>query len=205
LTSIVDEAVALGSYPSVFIDVPGNWAEDAINALAFKGYVHGFPGNIFKPNSFVTRAEFVVILSNAFATGASSGTTASFVDVPANAWYAKKLAWAIGRSLVVGISANRFGPSTEISREQVAVFVRRYAESFNIPLADMRVKTLFADDRQISPYAAASVYKLQTAGLISPKPGNLYDPKGKATRAEVADIVYRLLEKGGYFSASAAQ
>jgi hypothetical protein len=188
---------------SRFIDITGHWAEHVINALAIRGYVHGFPDNTYLPNDSTTRAQFVAILSNIFATGTNELTPTggfSFTDVPATAWYAGSLAWAAQKSLVVGYSATEFAPDEDINREQLAVLIVRFAKAFNIPLTDAAERITFADGDTISPYAVESVYTARANGLVVGKPGNLYDPKGKSTRAEVAAVIYRLLEKGQYLA-----
>ncbi|MDR1617013.1 MAG: S-layer homology domain-containing protein, partial [Syntrophomonadaceae bacterium] len=92
----------------------------------------------------------------------------------------------------------RFGPDDNITREQLAAIIMRYAGYANKQFPVTRQFVTFADDAQIADYAKNAVQALYNGGIISGKPDNIFDPAGNATRAEVAAMLHRfILASGG--------
>ncbi|MDR1616457.1 MAG: S-layer homology domain-containing protein, partial [Syntrophomonadaceae bacterium] len=96
--------------------------------------------------------------------------------------------------IVSGIGDNKFAPDAEITRQDLAAIITRYAEYANKQFPATRQFVTFADDAQIADYAKSSVQSLYNGGIISGKPNNIFDPTGNATRAEVAAMMHRFIE-----------
>ena len=117
-----------------------------------------------------------------------------FEDVPSGQWYSEAVAWAAQNGIVSGMGDGLFAPNSDITREQMATILYRYEQfSGKIP-PDIVADREFSDWDDISDYAKNPVNVLTAQGIINGKPGNLFDPKGTATRAEVAAMLHRFLE-----------
>ncbi|MBR5542862.1 MAG: S-layer homology domain-containing protein [Oscillospiraceae bacterium] len=177
-----------------FTDVnEDDWFCDCVKALAEKNIISGMGNNTFAPKKNISRAQFVTILAN-LEQANLSGTETPFDDVPTDAWYAKAVAWAYNEGIVTGVGAKTFAPNANISRQDMAVMLMRYVENVaKITLSETVAQAAFADDSSISSYAREAVYAMQRAAVIGGKTGNVFDPKGNATRAESAKMIYVLM------------
>jgi hypothetical protein len=107
-------------------------------------------------------------------------------------WYSKALAWAVDAGLTDGLN-----PMGNVTREQLVTLLHRYAEYAKLTLPQSVETVEFADSGEVADYAQAAVSALQQAGVVSDKPGLRFDPKGTATRAEVAQVLRRFVEVTG--------
>ena len=114
--------------------------------------------------------------------------TGKFTDVKADAYYAPYVNWAAQTGIVEGVTAITFAPDTNINREQMAVIMANYAKKLGCDLPKTLQAVTFADNAQISSWAKDAVKVMQQAGILAGKNGNKFDPKGTATRAEVATV-----------------
>lgn len=179
----------------VFTDTAGHWAENVIKIVVEKGLLLGTGDNKFSPDLEVTRGMLVTILGRLANADVSSYESSKFADVDFEQYYAKSIAWAAEAGIVAGVADDRFAPDTAITREQLAVIFMNYTKFAEIDLEKTTDEiTDFADVNEISSWAKSSVLDAQKAGLINGKENNRFDPKGTATRAEVAAIVVRLLD-----------
>jgi hypothetical protein len=117
-----------------------------------------------------------------------------FSDVPADAYYRTALEWAAANGIISGIGGGLFAPDANITRQDLALNLMRYAAFANIQIPVTRQYTAFADEDKIAPYAKEAVEALYCGGIVSGKPGGLFDPQGSATRAKVAATLHRFLE-----------
>jgi hypothetical protein len=115
----------------------------------------------------------------------------TFFDVDANAWYAGYVAKAVSAGLVNGYSDGVFGVGRNITREEMAVIIWRYAENFELSGGNAPD---FNDNAEISEYAKESVLNLRALGILNGGNGNNFNPKNNATRAECAHIIRNLLK-----------
>jgi hypothetical protein len=150
----------------------------------------GTAADKFSPNAHATRGMIVTMLFR-LAAPAKGADTTDFTDVPLDKYYSDAVAWAAENEIVGGIGGGRFAPDDNITRQDLAVILTRYAEYQGFTLAAAREYAAFSDDSTVSDYARAAVEACYRAGIISGKPGNLFDPKGEATRAEVAAMLHR--------------
>ena len=178
----------------VFTDITGHWAADNIIFAASRGLLAGTGDNRFSPNTGMTRGMFVTALGRLAGIDPESYKTGKFTDVKADAYYAPYVNWAAEKGIVSGTSATTFSPDTNITREQMAVIMASYAEKMGYDLPVAHEAVTFADNAQIRSWAAKEVKAMQQAGIMAGKGGNRFDPKGTATRAEVATVLRRFVE-----------
>ncbi len=166
------------------------WYYPAVTYAARAGYFTGVGSGLFLPDAPMTRAMFVTVLYRMAGGAETSGE--SFPDVARGSWYEQAAIWAARAGIVKG-SGGCFLPEREITREQLATMLARYAEYQALALPDSENQQ-FADDAAISDWAKDAVYRMRRAGLLAGKGENLFEPKAQATRAEVAQLVKNLAE-----------
>lgn len=190
---IFDVNVILAEYA----DIDVHWARENIAFVVDEGLFAGtgYDENdkrIFSPDEQMTRAMFVTVLSRmqdvplAFETGI-------FEDVPADAWYTTAVNWAVDYKITSGTAPTLFSPDANITREQMAVFLYNYMNAFHIHLDLIEDAETFVDDDEISDYARTAISIMQQADVINGRGEGIFDPKGLATRAEVATLITRFV------------
>lgn len=164
----------------------GKWYHEAVDYVLQNGLMSGYGSGLFGPNDTLSRAQFAQIIYNREGRPAATGGNA-FLDVASNAWYAPAAAWAAANGIVSGYGDGRFGPNDNITREQLAVMLWRYAGS---PAAVDR-ELRFADADKAGGWALEALRWAAEQGLAGGKGGGALDPKGNATRAETAAMLMR--------------
>lgn len=177
-----------------FTDITGHWAADNILFVASRGLLSGTSDTTFSPNTGMTRGMFVTALGRLAGINPDSYKTGKFTDVKADAYYAPYVNWAAQTGIVTGVTATTFAPDTNINREQMAVIMKNYAAKLGYDLPQTLKAVTFADNANISSWAKDAVRAMQQAGILAGKNGNKFDPKGTATRAEVATVLRRFVE-----------
>lgn len=177
-----------------FTDIHNHWAADNILFAASRGLLSGTSDTTFSPNTGMTRGMFVTALGRLAGINPDSYKTGKFTDVKADAYYAPYVNWAAQNGIVESVTATTFAPDTNINREQMAVIMANYAKKLGYDLPKTLQAVTFADNAQISSWAKNAVRTMQQAGILSGKNGNKFDPKGTATRAEVATVLRRFVE-----------
>ena len=164
---------------SSFTDVPaGSWYEEAVNYVHEKGLMNGTSSNAFSPNANTTRGMIVTILARVEGVN-TNGTP----------WYAAGQKWAMDN----GISDGTNMPGV-ITREQLATILYRYAKQKGYDVSRSAALTAFSDADKVSGYAAEAMQWAVAEGLLQGSNGKL-NPQGSATRAQVATILMRFMEK----------
>ncbi len=173
--------------------------EDVIFAVQ-NGIFKGTSATAFSPKENITRGQFVTILGRYAGiedTPAGATVSTKFTDVKGGAYYASHVAWAVKEGIVFGISADKFAPEANISREDMATMIYRFAEAMDIDLPDGDVDPvtgeLFADDDDIAAYAKAAVYSMKATEIIKGVGNNKFAPDEASERAEAAAIIHRLM------------
>lgn len=181
-----------------FSDIAGNWAEEAIEDAAELGLVKGHLGN-YRPDDTMTRAEFVTILWRACGEPAPAGK-ASFADLT-QSWYLDAVAWAEQSGVVNGIGNGRFDPDGNVTREQLVTILHRLAgEPLGMELMLYSVyDSQYSDSNRIGTWAKSALYWAIYEGVYcgenSEEIGTALAPKAAATRAQIAVMMTRYLEK----------
>ena len=176
-----------------FNDISGHWAEEYINKVAKAGLLMGVSDDKFAPETAVTRGMFVTVLGRLAGVTKTNGTN-HFSDVVEDAYYTPFVIWANGEGIVSGISNDLFAPNANITREQMAVILNKFAASQGIELKKIN-RANFTDSDAISDWAKDSVDALSQAGIINGRTNGSFDPKGTATRAEIASMLVNFLNE----------
>lgn len=169
------------------------WWHDGIHYCLENGLMKGVSTNRFSPNGTTTRAMIVTILwrmENSPATSASM----SFKDVPSGQWYTEAIRWAQSTGVVTGYNADTFGPNDNITREQLAAILYRYADSHKLDVTARSSLSQFTDAADISSWALENIKWANAAGLVSGRTAAQLASKANATRAEAASMIQRFCE-----------
>ena len=186
--------VGYKTFVPAFTDITGHWAADNILFAASRGLLSGTSDTTFSPDTGMTRGMFMTALGRLAGINPDSYQTGKFTDVKADAYYAPYVNWAAQTGIVEGVTATTFAPDTNINREQMAVIMKNYAAKLGYDLPQTLKAVTFADNTQISSWAKDAVKSMQQAGILAGKNENKFDPKGTATRAEVATVLRRFVE-----------
>lgn len=174
--------------PHPFTDVkPTDWFHTAVSHVYSEGLMAGISDTAFAPNLVTTRGMVVTILHNMEGRPAASGVT--FDDVPSDQYYAQPVVWAAANGIVSGYGDSRFGPNDPITREQMASILYRYAVYKGYDTTTQADLSVFTDGDQVSSYAMEPLSWANSKGLINGVGNQLLNPRGSATRAEVASIL----------------
>ena len=182
-----------------FYDVDGNvWYYDDVLYAYINGYMDGLSAGQFAPNQNTTRAQIVTILWR--LTGEPRAMKSNkFSDVSSAAYYDKAVSWAVEAGVVNGFDAKTFKPNDYVTREQLAAILYRYAEYMNLSTRGASNLLKYDDYYQIGTWARDAMAWANYHGLINGVSYSRIDPKGNATRAQVAAILHRFaVEFGNY-------
>ncbi len=175
---------------SLFADVSGDdWYAEAVDFAVKRGIMSGTSDTEFSPDMTATRGMIALIMRK--MDDSTDKIYWSYLDVDEDAWYADAVAWCSENNIMKGYGNGIFGPEDAVSREQLISILYRFAEykgfgnleTNGIELLD------YKDYADISGYAGGPMQWALKINIISGKDGKLLDPKGEATRAEVAQII----------------
>lgn len=178
-----------------FNDVSANdWFASAVDYVTGKGMMNGTADNTFSPKANTTRGMVVTVLYR--LENQPSTSAASFTDVASGAYYANAVAWANANGIVSGYGSGKFGPNDKVTREQLAAILYRYAQykKYDVSVGEDTNILSYDDAQSISSYAIPAIQWACGAGVVTGKSGSTLDPKGNATRAEVAAMLMRFCE-----------
>lgn len=186
-------AVPAAKAPLPFTDVkPGDWFYDAAAYVTGKGLFTGVDSTTFAPGAPMTRSMLVTVLWRLEGEPVPA-QGASFTDVPAGQWYTSAVAWASGAGVVTGTGGG-FEPDGNVTREQIASILYRYAKVKGWDVTGSADLERFPDGWQTADWAARAMEWAFAKKLVTGKDSGFLDPQGQASRAEVAAILMRLLE-----------
>ncbi len=187
-----DVNVKVESRGKTFADVPaGHWAGRAVDFVTARSLFNGINKTTFAPDLGMTRGMLAVVLHN-LESNPAADLSSSFTDVAENAWYEGAVQWAVQQDIVSGYGNGLFGADDQITREQLAVMLYRYSGSPSVSTQSLN----FTDADQVSDYADRAMYWAVDQRIISGVGNGSLDPKGTATRAQVAVMLTRLMESG---------
>ncbi len=178
---------------TTFTDIPADvakWASEGIEYLYEEGIINGTGGTKFSPNANMTRADFVVMLYRVAGEPSVSGIKNPFADVVSGKYYYNAVLWANDKGIVNGKDTNKFAPNDNITRQQIAAILYRYAGS----PATTGTLNAFSDKGTVDPYAQNALKWAVAQGIVNGSNGMLL-PKANATRAQVAVMLYRYIVK----------
>ena len=176
-----------------FTDVrESDWFYEDVAFAYENGLFAGTSDTTFSPNASMTRAMLVTVLYRLEGQPAVNGRS-GFSDVQYNGYYEDAVTWAADNGIVNGTSTTTFSPNANVTREQMAAILYRYAQHKKYNTAASSGLNGFTDHASVSGYAAASLEWAVAEKLVNGNAGKLM-PTGNATRAQVAAILHRFVE-----------
>ena len=177
-----------------FSDVTeSDWFYDAVTYAYENGLMDGVGTGLFAPNSETTRAQLVTILHRLAGQPAPSGDS-GFSDVETGTWYTDAVAWAAQNGIVNGVSDTQFAPGDDITREQLAVILYRYATYQGYDVSQQADLSGFVDAGTISTYAQEALSWANAQGLVLGFEDDSLRPQGNASRAQIAAVLMRFCQ-----------
>ena len=186
------EEVKSGSFRDV---TSTHWAFDSVERAAELGLVTGYSDGTFRPDTHVTRAQFVLMLWRMCGKPAAA-KAASFADTSAD-WYQDALSWAVEKGYVNGLSDTRFGPDAPITRQQAMAILFRLnggQSGTELTLTGIYEQT-FADSTTIASWAKDATWWAVYHELVSGVGGSRIAPEANASRAQIAAILLRYADQ----------
>ncbi len=181
--------VKLVDNSAAFSDVPAaNWAKNAVDFVSARGIFKGTGGSAFSPDNTMTRGMLAVVLYN-LEDSPAHAFDGAFTDV-GESWYTDAVYWAAEQGIVTGYGDGRYGPNDDITREQLAVILWRYAGS---PAAKDGVLP-FADADKVSGYAVEALCWAKEQGIINGDGNGRLMPQGLTTRAQAAQMLMNFIQ-----------
>lgn len=186
-----DEGTQPAALP--FNDVSeSEWFYEAVKYVYDKGMMNGVSDTAFAPYSNLTRGMIAQVLYNLEGKPAVSGS--AYTDVAADQWYNDAVNWAAQKGIVTGYGDGTFGPMDNITREQMAAILYRYAQYKGYDVSAKGDLTAFTDGNTVSDWAKDAMSWAVGTALFNGKGDGILDPTTTATRAEVAKILMTYCE-----------
>ncbi|MDH6428344.1 MULTISPECIES: Ig-like domain-containing protein [unclassified Paenibacillus] len=186
-------------HPLEFSDVANHWAKEAVNDMGSRLVIEGTGSGQFTPDQAITRAEFAAIVVRGLGLEMEQAAT-PFSDVKTTDWYNSAINTAFTYQLINGFEDGMFRPDEHITREQAMLIIAKAMKitalqtKLSVQSADVLLAP-FTDSSKVSNWAISGVTDTLQAGIIMGRSSKGLAPKDDMTRAEVAEIVKRLLEK----------
>jgi hypothetical protein len=187
----------------VFVDVhEDDWFNNDVSFVYELGLMLGTGDDTFSPQTPITRGMAVKILHRLYQLTVGNGVLdvpppsgAAFTDVAADSWYAEAVAWAVSEGIVLGVGGGRFEPDRAITRQEMTTILYRYANAIGGFPEDEGGEgySMFADADAVSDWARESATWAADTGIVTGRPGNIFDPRGITTRAETAALLRRAI------------
>ncbi len=171
-----------------------DWYYPAVKSLYDRGILRGVTEDRFAPNRPAQRAEVVALLYRLAGEPAVSGPS-TFADVPAGAWYADPVRWAEGEKIAQGTTPGVFAPEQGVSRQELAVFLYRYAQARGEAVSEGADLSGYTDRGQVASWAQEAVRWAVAEGILQGTSQSTLAPEGTADRAQMAVMVQRFLDR----------
>ncbi len=178
-----------------FTDITADWYKEAVLFAFNNDLMNGVGSNKFDPDGATTRAMLAAIL-NRHAGEPVAIAASPFTDLT-QIWYRNAVNWAFEKEIVNGESATLFAPDKNVTREQIATMMYRYAKYDKKDVSQKKSLTSFPDSKKVSSWAKEAMEWAYAEGLITGNKINgkvLLDPQGNATRAQIATILMRYIK-----------
>ena len=188
--------VKFAGWINPFEDVnASDWYYGDVEYTVINGLFNGTSETTFAPDNNLTRAMLVTVLYRAEGEPGANKSI-PFSDIDMGAYYANAVSWAKQNGIVSGTTETTFAPDMNITREQIAAIICRYAQykGYDVSAGDNTNILSYDDFTEISEYAIASVQYAVGSGLIKGKTTSTINPQDNATRAETAAIFHRFIE-----------
>jgi hypothetical protein len=177
----------------IYKDISANtWYTNAVDYVVSRKIMSGYDSKTFAPNDKLSRGMLAQILYNIEGNPTIKGSY--FKDVSSSSWYANAAAWAKANGIVSGYADGTFGANDNITREQLAYFLYRYAVMKGYDVSVAANLSGYSDYGAISSYALTAMKWANANGLITGTSKTSLDPTGTATRVQVATVLMRFFE-----------
>jgi len=190
------EETVTTSWSNPFVDIKEtDWFYENVKYVVENKLMNGIAEDEFAPNNTLTRAMLVTVLYRNAGEPAVNKSV-PFADVDMSAWYANAVIWAKQNGIVNGVNETDFAPDNNITREQIAAIMHRYAQykGYDVSVGENTNILSYDDAESVSEYAIASMQYVVGSGLIKGKSATTLNPLDNATRAEIAAILQRFIE-----------
>lgn len=178
-----------------FTDVTeDDWFYSDVEYACGSGLMQGTSTDEFSPYLDTTRGMIVTILYR-MENGPTVSGDCPFEDIDTDSYYKDAVTWAAANGIVKGYSETAYGPDDNITREQMAAILYRYAEYKGYDISGNADLSKFIDKSEISEYAVMALTWANAEGLVNGRGNGLLDPKGNSQRCEVAAILHRFYNK----------
>lgn len=176
-----------------YADTVNHWAKEDINFVASRGMLGGTGENAFVPDGIMTQGMLVLALGQLAGITPAAYPSVQFSDADAAANYAPYVEWASSKG-IISTGEKTFAPDAAVTREEIAVMMKRYAAVLGYTLPIAREAEIFTDNNKITGSMKSAVQAMQQAGVMNSKGNHLFAPKDTVTRAETATILRRFVE-----------
>ncbi|WP_168121221.1 S-layer homology domain-containing protein [Paenibacillus sp. HB172176] len=199
INSLTNSTYSVVWHPLAFSDMSNHWARDVVNDMGSRMVIDGNGDGLFSPDREITRAEFAAIIVRGLGIKLENGAT-PFSDVTESAWYSSAIHTAYAYHLISGFEDGSFRPNDKITREEAMVIIAKAMkitklnEQLSVQLAES-ILSSYRDASEVSDWAQSSIADCLQAGVVSGRSDMELAAKADMTRAEVAAIVERLLQK----------
>ncbi|WP_274365625.1 immunoglobulin-like domain-containing protein [Paenibacillus thermotolerans] len=198
INSLTNSTYSVVWHPEEFEDVSNHWAKDAVNNMGSRMVINGTGVGIFDPDRNITRAEFAAIMVRGLGLRLEKGL-ASFTDLNPRDWYYDAVQTAYSYGLVNGFEDGSFRPNDQITREQAMVIIAKAMkltglEGVNSNQAS-NLLSIYQDASFVSGWAINGVADSVHTGIVTGRDRDKLAPNALITRAEVAMMIQRLLQK----------
>ena len=188
---VIEDPTIIGEFTDV---MENDWFASSVDFVVENKLMAGVSGGKFAPDVTLTRAMLVTVLYRLEGEPATNRSI-PFADVDMGAYYANAVSWAKQNGIVAGISENEFAPDLNITREQIASIMFRYAKFKGYDVSASADITSYNDAGKVSDWATESMKYAVGSGLIMGKTETTLNPLDNATRAEFAAIMQRFVTK----------
>ena len=188
-------AVVIENGAARFRDISKSaWYYEAVNYAVKNGLFNGTGETTFSPSAGMTRAMFVTVLGRAGEVNTANYAASSFSDVKSGSWYGSYVQWAYENKIVSGVGDGRFAPDQAITREEMASILTHYNKWKNKDAAASETALTYSDTGKIAGWAAEGVKLCAEKAWLTGYPDGSFQPQKTATRAEVANVLYKVVQ-----------
>ncbi|MBR5633097.1 MAG: DUF4838 domain-containing protein [Clostridia bacterium] len=180
-----------------FTDVPDTWYTDAVASVYSEGIMKGKTETTFDPMAKITRAEVVTAFARVACTNIDTyGKDLPFTDTFEGQWYSDSVGWAAACGIVAGRGGGIFSPADNITRAELASILTKFIAYMGVELPDNSKIDKFADADTFDSWMVSPIEEVRKNGLMQGSDGK-FNPRGNATRAEIATVIMNLLPDAG--------
>ena len=181
----------------IFTDVPSDfWAANSISTVTKANLMKGYSDGTFRPNQPMTREEVAALFNNITDDGTAAFLSSKFKDITSDRWSALAIESVARKNIISGYGDETYKPEKYMSRQEFAVVADNYLHYLGYTTEDPTAldNIAYADQKFVAPWAQDAVRELASLGFTLYTPGTLFNPEKYVTRAEAAEIAYRMTQ-----------